>query len=274
MGAFATAPTAPEPDLALAAYEVLAPFYDDFTAGYAHEPWLAKIDRLLQDFGVPGRRVLDVACGTGKSSLPLLERGYEVTACDLSPRMVEAARRRVCLPPERVFVADMRRLPRLPAFDAVTALDDAVNYLTTSGDVKAAFSAVRGVLRPGGLFVFDVNSLSTYLNSFTGESSRQCDGLVFHWRGKRPRSPEPGALFSATIEVIPPADRGQPATSRHVQRHYDVRALRTLLTEAGLQTLEVFGQSTGARLSTPADESRHSKLLFVAQRPDRGRRES
>ena len=39
-----------------------------------------------------GRRLLDVACGTGRSFLPMLERGYDVTACDISPAMAARAR--------------------------------------------------------------------------------------------------------------------------------------------------------------------------------------
>ena len=41
-----------------------------------------------------GRRVLEVGCGDGGLSLALLERGADLTAIDLSPRMVEVARAR------------------------------------------------------------------------------------------------------------------------------------------------------------------------------------
>ena len=41
--------------------------------------------------GLPGNRVLDAGCGTGKSFLPLLERGFEVTACDQSEAMLDVA---------------------------------------------------------------------------------------------------------------------------------------------------------------------------------------
>src|SRR3954469_6530695 len=95
---------------ALRAYEALAPFYDEFTAGYAHGAWLRALERELRGLGLAGRRGLDVAFAGGKSSLPLVELGYEVSACDVSPTMVEVARRGLPLPPDRVFVADMRRL--------------------------------------------------------------------------------------------------------------------------------------------------------------------
>jgi SAM-dependent methyltransferase len=71
--------------------------------------------------------VLDVACGTGKSFRPLLRRGYEVTGCDISPPMLEQAP--AGAPGVRLVPADMRALPDLGAFDLVTCLDDALNYL-------------------------------------------------------------------------------------------------------------------------------------------------
>src|SRR3954453_10777697 len=163
---------------ALQAYEALAPFYDEFTAGYAHGAWLRALERELRALGLAGRRGLDVGCGTGKSSLPLVELGYEVSACDVSPTMVQVARRRLGLPEERVFVADMRRLPALPQFDAVTCLDDSVNYLLTEGDVRPTFAGMGRALRPGGLLAFDLNSLRTYGSVFVSRSG-----------GERPAAP-------------------------------------------------------------------------------------
>ena len=68
---------------ALLAYERLAPVYDRFTADYDHDGWVARLLELARRHGLRGWRVLDIGCGTGKSFEPLVERGFEVTACDL-----------------------------------------------------------------------------------------------------------------------------------------------------------------------------------------------
>src|SRR4051812_30675812 len=94
------------------AYDALAPVYDLLTGSYAYDRWLSALEDLARAHGLRGRRALDVACGTGKSFLPLLERGYEVTACDVSAGMVALAaakaRGRAAL-----HLADMRALPVL-----------------------------------------------------------------------------------------------------------------------------------------------------------------
>src|SRR3954469_21590316 len=79
-------------DPAVAAYELLAPFYDLYTHDYAHEDLLGNIEAIATEHGLTGRRLLDVGCGTGKSFLPMLARGYDVTACDISPGTVDRAR--------------------------------------------------------------------------------------------------------------------------------------------------------------------------------------
>jgi SAM-dependent methyltransferase len=251
---------------ALEAYEALAPFYDQFTAGYAHSDWLRSIDGALRGLGLTGRRALDVACGTGKSSLPLVELGYEVTACDVSPAMVDLARGRLPVTDERVFVADMRRLPALPQFDVVTCLDDAINYLLTEGDVRATFAGIGRALRPGGLVAFDVNSLRTYASTFVSRSEVDGRDARFVWNGEPRTSIRPGQLYRAVVEVHPKSNGAAPVESVHTQRHYPREAIERLLRGAGLRPLTVLGQATGGRLQSGPDERRHTKLLYVAER--------
>src|ERR1700760_4480240 len=119
---------------ARSAYDALAPYYDEFTAHHDYEGWTATLESLARAAGLSGRRLLDVACGTGKSFLPFLARGYTVTACDISPAMVERAAAKAGGRVE-LHVADMRELPRLGAFDLVTVLDDALNYLLDAAEL-------------------------------------------------------------------------------------------------------------------------------------------
>jgi SAM-dependent methyltransferase len=246
---------------ALLAYERLAPVYDDFTDGYDHDAWVDRLVRIARDHGAKGPRVLDVACGTGKSFTPLLERGYDVWACDISPAMVERARRCAGVNADRVVVSDMRELPKLGAFELITCLDDAVNYLLSVEDLVAAFTSIARSLAPDGVYLFDTNTLATYRAGFA-------DGVVFErplagavWRGETAEPIEPGALCMAAIELD---DAHAGAISRHVQRHHPEPVVRRALTSAGLATRAVLGQSTGGVLHADADEQAHTKLVYVA----------
>jgi SAM-dependent methyltransferase len=271
MGVTTAPPPADSAAAALSAYEALAPAYDELTATYRHDRWLGVLERLAAEHGLRGRRVLDVACGTGKSFVPLLERGYEVSACDISPRMVAAARAR--LPdPARAFVADMRALPGSGDFDLVTCLDDAVNYLLDPADLEAALGSMRSALRPGGLLIFDANTLLTYRTTFASDAVSERGRRLFCWRGMADEEAEAGELHEAAVEVFTRAGDGawRRVTSRHRQRHHPRGAIERSVSRAGLLLRAVRGQSPGARLSRDVAEERHTKLVFVAQRPKGG----
>src|SRR3954465_8764761 len=110
------------------AYEGLAPFYDELTRGHDYDGWTRQLESAALRFGVRGRRMLDAACGTGKSFLPFLERGYAVTGGDISPEMLAGGSAKA--PLAELFAADVRELGHVGEFDLITCLDDAVNYLT------------------------------------------------------------------------------------------------------------------------------------------------
>ena len=202
---------------ALLAYERLAPVYDDFTDGYDHDAWIDRLERIARNHGANGPRVLDVACGTGKSFAPLLQRGYDVWACDISPAMIERARLCADIDPDRVLVADMRDLPALGAFELVTCLDDAVNYLLDVEDLVAAFASVARVLAPDGIYLFDTNTLATYRAGFAAGTVFERPLAAAVWRGETTEPIQAGALCTASIELSG-SDDG--AISRHVQRHH------------------------------------------------------
>jgi SAM-dependent methyltransferase len=259
---------APVEDPARAAYEALAPFYDAYTSSYDHERWLRNLEALAVDAGLEGRRLLDVACGTGKSFMPMHRRGYEVVACDVSAAMVERARRGSGLTETDVFVADMRSLPKLGCFDLATCLDDSVNYLLSESELERAFAGVARNVRPGGVFIFDTNSLAVYRGIFSRDSVWEDDGVMFCWRGHGESPVTAGTTSQATIEVFCRTGAGDWArtSSRHLQRHHDPSLVKRLLTRTGFELVDLYGQVTGAQLEQPADEDRHLKLVYICRR--------
>src|SRR3954467_14914029 len=228
------------------AYELLAPFYDRYTHQYGHERGLASIEAIALEHGLRGSRLLDVGCGTGKSFLPMLERGYDVTAFDISPAMVARARAAAAGTGAEVLVADVRELPPLGRFDLATALDDALNYMLSDEELLAAFTALALNLRPGGLLVFDLNTLPTFRAGLTRDMAMEMDGAFFCWRGEvgTPDEVTPGAIGTAVIEVFS-TDDGEGwrrVSSRHVQRHHPPETVARLLEQAGFELLSVRGQ--------------------------------
>ena len=254
-------------DHARRAYDVFAPFYDDFTADHDYDAWVGKVERLVRELGAPGRSVLDLACGTGSSFAPLLSLGYEITGADVSPAMAAEASRK-CGGRVPVHVEDMRELPALGRFDLVWCLGEAVNYLHSRAELAAALAGVRRNLRDGGLFVFDTVSLGSFRSIFSGLSVTAAENRVLVLDGKGAIDLGEGGAAEVEIERLVRDGEGRWRREKtvHLHRHHPQRALRKTLEAGGFQMEAVRGSSYGEPLDPEPDELRHAKLVFAARR--------
>jgi SAM-dependent methyltransferase len=248
------------------AYQAIAPVYDEFTAHHDYELWLGNLLPKAEAQGLTGHRLLDVGCGTGKSFIPMLERGWEVTACDISAAMVELARAKVG-DRAKLSVADMRELPVFGEFDLVLCLDDAVNYLGDVEELERALAGMRRNLAPTGLLMFDVNTLQTYRTFFTEEVEVERDGMRLLWHGHSTPEAEPRSISEASFEVEPLGEETAPPVEPHVhrQRHFPEEDVIGALERVGLEPLDVFGHGPDAVPHQPLDESDHSKAVYIAR---------
>jgi SAM-dependent methyltransferase len=246
-------------DPALAAYEAFAAVYNDFNHSNDYERWLgdALLPELRKHGLREGGRALDVGCGTGRAFGPLLRRGWQVHGSDLSPAMLELAAGEggAAVP---LHLADMRELPTLGGFDLVLSLNDSVNYLLGDGDLVRALEGMRKNLAAGGLIIFDVNSSSTYTSGYSGDRHVEHNGSRWVWRGRGEVAP---SIFEAEIA----GDR-LPEPIQHLERFRSESEVLEAMRTAGIESLAALGMSEISEkivLSTPLDESRDYKLIFI-----------
>jgi SAM-dependent methyltransferase len=247
-----------------AAYDAFAPYYDAFTSASDYEAWGRETLAHARRHGLAGDRLLDLACGTGMSFMPFLARGFSVTACDFSTAMLAEAARRA--PAARLVHADIRALPDLGRFDLVTSFDDALNYLLDEEELESAFGGIARSLAPGGVAIFDLNSLLAYRTTFAADSVAAEGELVFAWHGRCAPDAPPGCEAVAELDVFEPAGGGLYSRARvtHRQRHFPRQRVEALLAHAGLECASVRGVLPDCSLVSPADESVHPKVVYAA----------
>jgi SAM-dependent methyltransferase len=249
---------------ALVAYDEFAPFYDQFTAHHDYELWVSSLLEAVAAFSpADANRLLDVGCGTGKSFIPMLERGWRVTGCDLSPRMLERAREKVGLDAE-LHVADVRELPTLGQFDLVWCLDDVLNYLAGVGELEAALRGLRENVATDGVVLFDLNTLASYRSFFASSETSVLGDRRFEWKGGADSATAPGSTIEAVFEVVEEGVGARVARSVHRQRHFTQEEVAAAIGRAGLELLAVYGHGPDAKLEQPLDESRHTKAIVLA----------
>ncbi len=142
--------------------------YRDFARFYVEGGWsrysacMARmLPGALETFGLWPRGILDLACGDGTFAVAMAARGLTVTGVDLSRRMLDVARERARAQGVRVDFRrqDMRSLNLPGRFDLVTCWFDSLNYLLEINHLAEAFAGVSRLLRDGGVFIFDMNTI-------------------------------------------------------------------------------------------------------------------
>jgi SAM-dependent methyltransferase len=240
------------------AYDTYAPAYDDFNHRYMYERWTGRLLAAAEDAGLEGDRLLDVGCGTGLSFIPMLDRGWRVTACDISPEMLDLARAKVEGAAE-LLTADMRDLPTLGRFDLVWAVNDAVNYLLSEEELEAALTGMRRNLAAGGIVVFDLNTLATYRRFFSSECVVEVNGRRLVWQGQMSAGEvSPGSISEARFE----AEGEDVLTHVHRQRHFTEDEVLAAIDAAGLRCLDVLGELDGD-LEHGVDDELHTKAVYL-----------
>jgi ubiquinone/menaquinone biosynthesis C-methylase UbiE len=142
-------------------FDRAADIYDQ--TRFLFEPIAVHGIQAILDLIGPGARLLDVGTGTGRISIPLLERGVDLIGCDLSARMLRRLRGK--LSSARIAQADATLLPFPSAhFDFVMT----VHLLHLIPPWREALREFKRVLKPEGAY-FNVKTWETVGTSIRGE---------------------------------------------------------------------------------------------------------
>jgi SAM-dependent methyltransferase len=215
-------------------FSELAKVYDSIFDEIEYDEWTEFTLETLRSLGrtlEPGSRMLDLACGTGSSSLPYLQRGFDVTGVDLSPEMLEVARTK--LPGVPLFAQGFTELDLPDRFDLISCVFDSLNNLTKPKDLELAFARVLAHLNPGAWFVFDMNTPLGVQelwddDRFEGEVILDGDSIRFQWTHRYDPESELGlvtARFGRKLEFL----------EEHAERGYWPWDLEPMLQRSGFK---------------------------------------
>jgi len=247
----------------MSAYGALAGVYDRLTDDVGYERRADYIEKLFKKSRIPVHTVLDLACGTGTMTGILTERGYELIAVDGSADMLAEAREKAYdltgEPP--VFLnQSMPELDLYGTVDAAICCLDSINYLTSPRDVKKTFERLRLFIAPGGLLVFDINSVAK-LRSLDGQVFLdETEDIYCVWRTEFEKRSKI-CTYWMDIFTRGEDDLWERDFEEHRQRAYEVEELTAWLEEAGFSNVRTYGD---CRMSGPREEEQ--RIYFTAIR--------
>ncbi len=245
-------------------YGKLAEIYDYLMSGVDYDDWADYISAIAQRFKARPRVILDLACGTGNSSLSLAKLGCRVIGVDLSAEMLEVARKKASA--ENIAVEfieqDMRKL-RLPdsyEIDMVVAYQDGLNYMLEDEDLQEVFQKVYQVLNTGGLFIFDINSVDKLPSSGGETTVYDEEKMTLIWESSYNRKTD---IWEIMLTGFLKRENGyyEKFQETHREKYHSREKVVDYLEKTGFEVLAVFNAFT-LEEGTSADK----RLYYAAQK--------
>ena len=222
----------------MSCYEALAGFYDRLTEDVDYTRFADWYERVFRADGGEFHLLLDLCCGTGRLSLEMSARGYELISVDASEQMLMEAREKCSsLPvPPLFLLQDAAELDLYGMVDACFCSLEGLNYLSPE-KLDALFHRLHFFIRPGGLFLFDIRS-AEYLASLDGDTFVDEDDDVFClWRADF--DDELQALVYGMDLFSREGDLWRRSYEEHVEYAHSLDRLRTMMSAHGFDGMTV-----------------------------------
>jgi len=255
-------------------YADFASVYDIFMEDVPYGEWAEFLVGLIARYGVSRpvveddtlaserNLVLDLGCGTGSLTELLAEMGYDMIGVDNSPEMLRLAmeKRDTAGHSTLYLLQDMRELELYSTVGTVISVCDSLNYLLSEEDLLETFRLVNNYLYPGGIFIFDFNTVYKYEtvigDATIAEAREECSFIWDNYYDAESCVNE----YDLTIFVREKGELFRRFQETHYQRGYTLEQMRRLVEEAGLLFVEALDADTHGEVT-----ARSERIYVIAR---------
>jgi len=234
-----------------------SPYYAKLYQNRNDKEAKAFIDTLVKELRLPkGARFLDIACGKGRHSIHLHEKGFKVLGIDIAENNILEAQKKIELG-LKFLVYDMRQplpIPELGTFDAAVNLFTSFGYFEEEKDNDRTFDAASAALKPGGFMVVDFLNSHKVLANLVKEEIKSVDGTFFFLHREYD-----GKYITKTISFD---DKGEQHEYRERVQALSLADFEKLFNDNGMQLIKKFGDY---RLNAFVPET-SDRLVMIAQK--------
>ncbi len=254
------------------AYTDFAQVYDEFMDETPYEEWCAFLVEMLEKYGVKEasgleqeeesdkqtarnlrqekNTILDLGCGTGTLTELLARKGYDMIGLDNAQEMLQIAREKRDASGLDILylLQDMREFELYGTVGAVVSVCDSVNYITEEADLLQVLRLVNNYLDPGGIFLFDLNTVYKYetlLAENTIAENREEGSFIWeNYYDPKERLNE----YDLTLFIRQEGGSYRKYEETHFQRAYDLKQILRLVEEAGMEFVKACDAETGQKV--------------------------
>jgi SAM-dependent methyltransferase len=208
-------------------YDAIAGLYDPWSASVVED-----VGFYLEEARRSGGPVVELGVGTGRIAVPIAADGIRVVGVDASRAMLEVCARRAALAGVELDlrVGDLRDPPVSGRAPLVICPFRSLLHMQSDDDRRAALAAVRGLLLPGGRFVFDVFTPSADDIALTHDRWLEREPGIFEL-----------ALWDEHARTLTLTVRGPEGETTMALAWLTVDEWRALLEESGFEVEACYG---------------------------------
>lgn len=246
------------------AYTSFAQVYDLFMDNVPYEEWSLYIQELLKEYGIRDGVVCELGCGTGKMTRLLADKGYDMIGVDISEDMLAIASGESPGSEILYLCQDMCELELYGQAAAMISVCDSMNYLLEEEEILAVLERVHQYLQPGGVFIFDLNTIYKY-KTLLGDTTI-CENREegsFIWENFYDEQEQINE-YDLTLFIREEDSLYRKFEETHYQRGYPLEKIRTLTEEAGMEFVTAYEACTREQ---PKEDSERIYVI-TRRKPD------
>lgn len=221
------------------AYELLYQVYDSLMS---HVPYDTFIN-IVKEYAHNHEPLLDLACGTGKVLVPLVEEGYLVDGLDLSEEMLMVTREKLHDQKlnSHLHLGRMEELIVNDYYQLIYCFLDSINYITNISDINKTFKGVANALIDEGYFLFDVPSIKYIKMMFTNYCFvDEIDNCLYIWQTNTKTNKQVLTIYHELTFFLPKNNNlYEKRQEYHEQVIFPLETYLDLLKKNNLEIVEI-----------------------------------
>ncbi|MBQ5824496.1 MAG: class I SAM-dependent methyltransferase [Clostridia bacterium] len=247
----------------MSGYSFFSSVYDTLTENVNYAARADYIADLLADNGIKGGILLDLACGTGTLSIEMADKGFEVIGVDSSADMLSVAMNNAYESEKNILFLcqQMQQLDLYGTINAAICTLDSINHLTDPADVQKTFDKVSLFTEPGGIFIFDINTVYKHRevladNTFVYDT----DDVYCVWQNSLDKETD---TVQIDLDIFEQLEDGvyERMQESFCERAYPLPLIKEMLYKAGFETVTVYDE-----LSREEPKETSERLFVIARK--------
>ena len=202
-----------------------------------------------------GSNVLDAACGAGRHSVPLREKGFNITAFDLSKALLKIGLRNSQKLKLKIdfFCSDIRNVPLKSKFDLIINLFTSFGYFDTDEENFLFIKKSKDFLFDGSYFAFDYLNKNELIENLVPETKKSQNGKTYLER----RYISKGRVIKEIIIT------GNGESNNYIEsvKLYSPEEMILLFEKSGFIIKDIYGDYKG----NPFNKDKSGRLIIIAQ---------